>query len=103
MGASYCRSLVLTPRRHNQNKLHRNKVDRLNWIEWIRRCLLYACAAIFWTQGSYAQTSGLKTLEPTPRLEVSVAELKVPTKVWVHLQAAHSSVGGVSLQRSRSV
>lgn len=100
MGASYCRSLVLTPRRHNQNKLHRNKVDRLNWIEWISRCLLYACAAIFWTRGSYAQTSGPKTLEPTPRLEVSVAELKVPNKVWVHLQAAHRALSNRNLNEA---
>ncbi len=100
MDASYCRSLVLTPERPNQNKLHSNKADQLNRVELFGRCILLACTAMCWTQASHAQTSNPKTIEPTPRFEVSVAELKVAHKVWVHLQAAHRALSEGNLNEA---
>lgn len=47
---------------------------------------------MYWAQAIHAQTSSPKTIEPAPGLAVSVAELKVPNKVWVHLKAAHRAL-----------
>ncbi len=100
MDLSYSRSLVLTPEGPDQNQLHSNKTNQLNWVRLIGRWVVCACMAMLWTGASPAQTSGTKTLEPDPRFAVSVAELKVPNKVWVYLEAAHKALGEGNLEQA---
>lgn len=100
MDASYCRSLVLTPAQPTQNKLHSNKANQLNGVGFAGLCILCVCLALCPTQPAHAQTSGPSTLDHDPRFEVSVAELKVSNKVWVHLQGAHRALSAGDLNEA---
>lgn len=100
MDAGYFRSLVQSFRRPHSNNLYSNKVNQLTWVCAVRSWVVCAFVAILWTQTSVAQTTSPKAIDSDPRFQVSLAELKVPNRVWSRLQAAHKAINAGNLQEA---
>jgi tetratricopeptide (TPR) repeat protein len=101
MRAGYSRSLdpFVTKRfsRHYSNQSYRCSCLS-SFLSPIACCLSIGLCGLF-SQGLSAQTSAAATLSPTP-YTVSASELRVPPKVWSHLESAHKEFGRGNLEKA---
>ena len=102
--ASYFRSLIRLREPSNKKPFHNNKIDQINWLSFKSASILLIYVAAL-SAISSAQTLDSEKLKLSANdVEVSVAQLKTPIKVWPHLRSAHRelSSGNVS-QAAREV
>ncbi len=123
MDAGCSRSRVQQSRPNHQNPPDNHKADQFNEhclgqlsssqrisaqpgsakCRSAQRWLLWICIGISLADVSLAQTPHAKALDPVPGDDpVSIAELKIPSKAWSHLRAAHKAFRQGKLQEAES-
>jgi len=103
--ASYSRSLIRFREPLYNKAFHSKKIDQINWLSFIDAWILLIAVAILSSAVSSPQTLDSKKLEASSSdFEVSVAQLKTPSKVWPHLRSAHRELSsGNVAQAAREV